>query len=122
MSAKICGVQQEVHAILVDVAQERRPCDNPDAVEVFDTATKEIEAAVKGSQDRYEVFADQWGKMVAMISQAPQDIVKRLVFKRADLNAGRMSLMIFRDLQRILSAAQDAAYQLQFVGRICYLD
>lgn len=122
MTAKICGVQREVNVFLTQLANERALCDNPAALEVFSNAANDIETATEASRKRFDVFADQWSKMVEIVSGAPQAVVKRLVFKRAGLNGGRMAEMIYRDSHVILDAANEAVDQLKFVQGICHLD
>lgn len=81
MTAVICDFHRQVDFFFKNLARERADCENPAVLELFDEAVKDIEQTRDTAQYRFEVFADQWRKLVEIISTGPQAIVHHLELK-----------------------------------------
>lgn len=123
LSEKTYAIEEQARIFLAGVAEERRTCV-PRAlrgIAKLDKVTKAVEAARDESHHRIAFFVDQWKKMFETINgAAPKEIVKGLVSAGANLNAKRMSALVYDGARRIFAAANNVFSDLTSAQTICY--
>lgn len=122
-SERIRGVQEKVADYVAQLAQQRSTCNEKatKAIGKFDSMIKTMETTRNEFQNRFDLFAQKWSDMFAVIIRfAPKEVTTNLISEGADFYAKHITAMVYDGIRLIEKTAESQSHQLYSAQVRCY--